>query len=100
MVAGSTLQVLQTDYNQANGTAALGTVTFTSGSLAGKSFNIQSQVGGAFRMTVPLSTLPAAGDVITVYPGCDKTKGTCQTKFSNLQHFAGFPYVPVPETAA
>lgn len=100
VLGGSTLQVLQTDYNQANGTAALGTVTFTSGSLAGKSFNIQNQVGGAFRMTVPLPSLPAATDAITVYPGCDKTKGTCDGKFHNLQHFAGFPYVPVPETAA
>jgi uncharacterized phage protein (TIGR02218 family) len=100
VTGGSTLQVLQTDYNQADGTASLGTVTFASGSLAGKSYNIQSQTGGAFTMTVPLPSLPTAGDSITVYPGCDKTTGTCQTKFNNLQHFAGFPYVPVPETAA
>ncbi len=100
VVGGSTLQVLQTDYSQADGTASLGTVTFNSGSLTGKSFNIQSQTGGAFRMTVPLPSLPAATDAITVYPGCNKTKSTCDGKFNNLQHFAGFPYVPVPETAA
>jgi len=43
---------------------------------------------------------PAAGDVFTAYPGCDKTQATCASpKFSNLVNFEGFPYVPAPETA-
>jgi uncharacterized phage protein (TIGR02218 family) len=80
--------------------ASLGTLTFTSGALAGKSYSIRQQTGGVFLLTVPIPIPPAAGDAITVYPGCDKQQTTCQTKFANLQHFEGFPYVPVPETAA
>jgi uncharacterized phage protein (TIGR02218 family) len=98
--AGSTLHILQTDFNQPDGSASLGTLTFTSGALAGKSYGIRLQVAGALTLTVPLPVTPAAGDAITVYPGCDKTQTTCQTKFNNLQHFEGEPYVPVPETAA
>ena len=99
VIDGSTLQVMQTDFNQSDGVASLGTLTFTSGALAGKSYGIQSQTAGALTMTIPLPALPAPGDAITVYPGCDKTQATCQNKFSNLQHYAGEPFVPVPETA-
>lgn len=100
VTAGSTLQVMQTNLGQPDGWASLGTVTFTSGALNGKSYGIQSQTAGALTMTVPLPVAPVSGDAITLYPGCDKTQATCQTKFSNLQHYAGEPYVPVPETAA
>lgn len=34
------------------------------------------------------------GDTFTAYPGCDKLKGTCLTKFSNLINFGGYPYLP------
>lgn len=100
VTAGSSLRVMHTDLAQADGWASLGTVTFNSGALAGKSYGIQKQVGGALSMMVPLPSLPAAGDGVLIYPGCDKTQATCKTKFNNLTHFAGFPYVPVPETAA
>ncbi len=100
IAAGSTTTTLQTNYAQPNGMASLGTLTFTSGALAGKSYSIRQQTGGVFLLTVPIPIPPAAGDAITVYPGCDKQQTTCQTKFANLQHFEGFPYVPVPETAA
>lgn len=30
------------------------------------------------------------GKLVTLYPGCDKTLGTCQTKFNNEEHFGGF----------
>jgi len=98
--ATSTVRVLHTDLAQADGWASLGTLTFTSGALNGKSYGIQKQVGGALSMMVPLPSAPALGDTIQIYPGCDKTQATCKTKFNNLAHFAGFPYVPVPETAA
>jgi hypothetical protein len=45
--AGSTLHILQTDFNQPDGSASLGTLTFTSGALAGKSYGIRLQVAGA-----------------------------------------------------
>jgi uncharacterized phage protein (TIGR02218 family) len=100
VASGSSLQVLHTDYNQPDGTAALGTLTFWQGALTGRSFAIQSQTGGQMTLLTPLPSLPTPGDRILVYPGCDKTQATCKNKFNNLQHYAGEPYVPVPETAA
>ena len=35
-----------------------------------------------------------AGNSIDCYPGCDKNPETCDTKFSNLAHYLGCPYVP------
>ena len=100
VAGGSSVQLLHTTLTQANGWASLGTLTFGGGSLAGQSFAIKSQAGGTLDLLVPLPSPPALGDPLTVYPGCDKTKATCTTKFANLQHFEGEPYVPVPETAA
>lgn len=34
-------------------------------------------------------------DTFRIYPGCDLTKSTCETKFSNLSNFGGFPFIPV-----
>ena len=31
---------------------------------------------------------------VTLYPGCDGDIETCEDKFSNLDNFLGFPYVP------
>lgn len=31
---------------------------------------------------------------IILYPGCDRTKSTCISKFNNLENFGGFPYIP------
>jgi hypothetical protein len=42
---------------------------------------------------------PEAGDGVSVYPGCDKTKTMCGTKYVNINRFRGFPFVPRPEQA-
>lgn len=34
------------------------------------------------------------GDVLTVYPGCDRTTSTCESKFNNLLNYGGFPHMP------
>lgn len=36
----------------------------------------------------------AAGDTLTLTPGCDKQFATCRTKFSNARNFQGFPHLP------
>jgi uncharacterized phage protein (TIGR02218 family) len=99
VTAGGTINVVNTDYGLGTGYADLGTLTFTSGALAGKSYSIRSNTGGSINILTIFGAQPAIGDALTVYPGCDKTQSTCQTKFNNLQHFEGFPFVPVPETA-
>jgi uncharacterized phage protein (TIGR02218 family) len=100
VVGGSNLQALHTDYSRPNGWASAGTLTFTSGNLDGQSYAIKAQGGGTLALLVPLPSLPTPGDTLTVYPGCDKTRTTCTTKFNNLAHFQGQPYIPMPEVAA
>ena len=39
------------------------------------------------------------GDTFMVIAGCDKSLVTCNTKFNNLAHHAGMPFIPVPITA-
>lgn len=38
--------------------------------------------------------LPAPGDPIALYPGCDQQRVTCQIKFYNYLNFRGHPFIP------
>ena len=40
-----------------------------------------------------------SGNSVSVYPGCDGRIETCQDKFSNTDHFLGFPYIPLDNPA-
>jgi uncharacterized phage protein (TIGR02218 family) len=75
-----------------------GVLTFTSGVNNGIKRTIKSFTGGAFTFIDPLPAAPGIGDTFSAFPGCDHTKATCQTKFSNIGKFRGFPYIPTPET--
>ena len=55
--------------------------------------------GQEFVLQIPFSRAPAVGDTFLAYPGCDKTKFTCQTKYNNLSNFTGYPFIPAPEMA-
>lgn len=76
----------------------LGYVLFTSGNNSGEKRTIKLQQGSVFNFMNPLPTAPASGDTFTIYAGCDKTQGTCTSKFSNVINFKGEPFIPVPET--
>ena len=83
---------------------ALGTLLMGGGTAAGQWRSIAASSAGTAEGTlillqVPLTVTPAIGDLVYVYPGCDKTVATCQGKFGNLARFGGFPYIPAPETA-
>lgn len=98
--AGSTVSQLNTTLANATGYFDLGTITFTSGALSGKSFSVKSFISAT--KFIPLNNFPVApgtGDTFTAYPGCDKAQSTCSSKFANLAHFRGFPYIPSPENA-
>lgn len=98
--AGATQTSFGSGLSTSSGDFSQGRVTFTSGANSGLTRAIKSNDGsGNFLLISPLPVAPAAGDAFTVYKGCDLTKGTCQTKFNNLTHFKGTPYVPVPETS-
>lgn len=79
----------------------LGTILWLTGALAGISRTVRAYLyssGAQFTLFNPLPAIPAVGDTFRCYAGCDKTQATCSSKFSNLAHFRGYPYVPVPET--
>jgi uncharacterized phage protein (TIGR02218 family) len=96
---GSAANKINTGLTQADGYFDLGVITFTSGALNGRSFTVKSflHAGGAVTTIAPLVGV-ASSDTFTIVPGCDKQQATCNAKFSNLAHFRGYPYVPVPET--
>ena len=81
------------------GWATLGTVSFTSGANLGVTRTVKAQGSGVLSFSLPLPYVPAVGDTIMIYAGCDKQQATCTTKFSNLDHFSGEPYIPAAETA-
>lgn len=76
----------------------LGKVTFTSGANKGLTRTVKQWANGDLTLVYPLPAVPAVGDTLTVTAGCDKTRATCQARFSNLAHFRGFPFVPDPNT--
>lgn len=90
---GSTKTVINCNLVQASGFFDQGTV-----SIGGVVRNIKSYVTGQLTLSYPLPSAPASGAALTAYAGCDKTRATCQAKFTNIVHFRGYPFVPVPET--
>lgn len=100
VTASTSLTWFASNLTEADGWFSLGSVTWTSGANTGITSFVKLYVNaqGAFRLVYPLQVMPSAGDTFTAYPGCDKTQSTCSTKFNNLLHFRGYPYVPTPET--
>jgi uncharacterized phage protein (TIGR02218 family) len=86
---------------QAAGYFELGVCTFTSGANTGVSRTVKTHTTGAPGYVTVLQPWPfavASGDAYSIYPGCDKTRATCNSKFSNLGRFRGMPFIPAPET--
>jgi uncharacterized phage protein (TIGR02218 family) len=62
---------------------------------SGFKFEIGNWVQSSLILTTYLpvcATRLIAGEAITLYPGCDKTKATCLSKFSNIINFQGEPH--------
>lgn len=97
--AGSTAMQIHCGLSQEAGWFDQGYVTITSGALAGQKRTVKSYTPGTLHLLLPLPAAPVAGDALSAYPGCDKTQGTCTTKFNNVANFRGFPFIPIAETA-
>lgn len=99
--AGSTAALVATGRAEAAGYFSGGVLTFTSGALAGLARTVRSHAaGGAVSFFDAFPQAPAAGDVCTLTPGCDRSLGAggC-AKFDNRLRFRGTPFIPKPETA-
>lgn len=81
-----------------------GKVTMTSGAAAGQVRTVRLGIGRSLVFTYPLYNAPAIGDTFSILMGCGKQQTDCQTRkqangtaVNNIQHFRGYPYVPVAE---
>lgn len=53
---------------------------------------IRTHVGSALNL---IRALPLAnGNLVTLYPGCDRLRSTCNDKFNNLNNYGGFDWIP------
>jgi uncharacterized phage protein (TIGR02218 family) len=77
----------------------LGTVTFTSGALEGKSFSAKSWVQATSTFVVlPLPReLILLGDTLTATAGCNKLWATCRDTFNNQYNFRGEHLTPTKD---
>lgn len=71
-----------------------GHLRFTTGANAGISMEIKTYADPVMTLHLPLPYGIAPGDAFVAYPGCDKSIGTCSTKFANAENFQGEPHVP------
>ncbi len=99
VTANSTRLTVNTNLSQSTGYFSLGTVEGITGLNAGikRTVKLHSNANGVLRVAFPFPYIPSPGDHFAVKPGCDKLMATCNAKFSNLDNFRGFPFIPVPE---
>ncbi|WP_289345235.1 DUF2163 domain-containing protein [Acinetobacter baumannii] len=97
--ANSTLNRIHCDLSHPQGWFTQGVVEFLEGINVGIKRTVRLHETGALLLTLPLLEMPAIGEVIRVYPGCDKRLDTCDNRFNNRARFRGAPYVPIPETS-
>jgi hypothetical protein len=93
--------VTWTSMNQAY---PLGYVIFTTGQNAGLKWTVKAMgisTGSLIQLQLikPLPFPVAAGDLVELVPGCDKTIATCLNVFNNLIHNGSMPFTPNPEIA-
>lgn len=96
--AGSTASVINCPLADADDYFNLGGITFTSGANSGLTRLVKDYAVGVITC-LAFPSIPAVDDTFSIWPGCDKTKTLCNSRYSNSANFRGFPYVPKPETA-
>ncbi|MCU0988044.1 MAG: DUF2163 domain-containing protein [Xanthomonadales bacterium] len=55
--------------------------------------SIRSQVGNVVTVSFQIPGL-SVSDIVYLYPGCDHTLATCESKFANRLNYGGMPYFP------
>jgi uncharacterized phage protein (TIGR02218 family) len=71
-----------------------GNLRFWSGGNAGLRSTIIGIDQGQFILRESARAMVAVGDHVTCHEGCDKTFGTCRTRFNNAINFQGEPHLP------
>jgi uncharacterized phage protein (TIGR02218 family) len=85
---------------QADDHFTLGRLRWLTGANTGRAgmIRLHKNLNGAVWFVTGWPDTVTIGDTFEAWPGCDKRQTTCSTKFSNVVHFRGAPFVPSPET--
>lgn len=81
----------------AEGYWELGEFVFSSGNNNNLRRTVRTHGDGYVELYRAFNLDVAEGDTFLAYPGCDKSGETCNDKFSNIDNFLGFEFVPFPE---
>lgn len=92
--------VINTGLTQATGYFDGGVIRFTSGPNNGvmRTIKTHANASGQIAVALPWPLAPVIGNTFEVTPGCNRTMSQCQSKFNNLIHYRGEPFIPAPET--
>lgn len=71
-----------------------GEIEWTSGNNAGRKMEVKEFASTQVVLALPMGKSVSVGDGFDIIAGCDKTRETCQNKFSNIINFRGEPDVP------
>ena len=97
-VPESLLQFTDAGRDEESGLFDHGKMTFSSGANAGLSMEVKHYQklvsGGRFTLAMPLPYALEAGVSYSVSKGCDKSLGTCHSRFGNVANYRGEPLVP------
>lgn len=75
-----------------------GVIRFLSGANAFVRRTVREHRGNVFHLALPLPYPIVGHEEFVLTPGCDKTFGTCGSRFGNQARFRGFPHVPPPDS--
>lgn len=95
--AASGLQVTVTEAaSQPDGTYATGMIKAPDGTLR----FITNHQGTTLTLVRPIGSLTTAiglsgPQAVTIYPGCNRTRAICDSRFDNLPNYGGFDWIPL-----
>lgn len=76
------------------GACAFGRLRWISGANSGLESAIGASEGLQLRLREPPPFPAAAGDLVEIKEGCDKSFATCRARFANAENFRGEPHLP------
>ncbi|MBV8688403.1 MAG: DUF2163 domain-containing protein [Alphaproteobacteria bacterium] len=76
------------------GLYAFGRLRWLGGANSGLETGLLASRGTRLTLRDPPPLPPAAGDLVEIEEGCDKTFATCRSRFANADNFRGEPHLP------
>jgi hypothetical protein len=91
-------QTVYINFNYSISYFAYGLVTWLTGLNAGTQSEVRTFAPGIVTLNMTPVFPIQVGDTYTIQAGCDLTFGTCKSRFNNVIHFRGEPYIPGQDT--